>query len=60
MPDLNFEITQKDYEDYLVRKDSISNVRTRPDDQDFLDALLSVNMAKDPNGKKIIEIIRAL
>jgi hypothetical protein len=60
MSDLNLEISQKDYENYLSKKNTISNERTRPDDQDFLDALMSVDMAKDPNGKEIIRIIKAL
>ena len=36
------------------------NDRIRPDDQNFFDALMSVDMKNDPDGKKVIEIIKAL
>ena len=44
----------------LNKNDFTSNERIRPDDQIFFDALLSVDMKNDPDGKQIIEIIRAL
>jgi hypothetical protein len=57
---MDFTIDQKSYDEYLIKKDSISNERIRPDDQNFFDALMSVDMKNDPEGKKIIECIRAL
>ena len=57
---MDFVVDQKTYDEYISKKDSISNERIRPDDQNFFDALLSVDMKNDPDGKKIIEIIRSL
>ena len=57
---MDFAIDQKSYNEYLSKKDSISNERIRPDDQNFFDALMSVDMKNDPDGKRIIEIIKAL
>ena len=57
---MDFTIDQKTYDEYLAKKDSISNERIRPDDQSFFDALMSVDMKNDPNGKRVIEIIKAL
>jgi len=53
-------ISQESYNEYLSKNDSISNERIRPDDQNFLDALMSIDMNNDPDGKRIIEFIRAL
>jgi len=57
---VNFTIDQTNFNEYLEKKDSISNERIRPDDQNFFDALMSVDMKKDPDGIRIIEIIKAL
>jgi hypothetical protein len=57
---MNFTIDQKSYNEYLAKKDSIGNERIRPDDQNFFDALMSVDMKNDPDGKRVIEIIRTL
>ena len=57
---MNFTIDQTNFNEYLEKKDSISNERIRPDDQNFFDALMSVDMKKDPDGIRIIEIIKAL
>ena len=57
---MDFAIDPKSYNDYLAKKDSISNERIRPDDQNFFDALMSVDMKNDPDGKRIIEIIKTL
>ena len=51
---------QKSYGKYLSKDDSIRNNRIRPDDQNFFDALMSIDMKNDPDGKRVIEIIRAL
>ena len=57
---MDFEIDQKHYEEYLKKKDTISNERIRPDNQNFFDVLLSVDMINNPDGKKVIEIIKSL
>ena len=58
--EMDFTIEQDSYNEYLEKEDYISNERIRPDNQNFFDALLSVDMKNDPSGKRIIEIIRAL
>jgi len=57
---LNFKLDDNIFNEYLKKKDSIANDRIRPDDQNFFDALLSVDMKNDPDGIKIINIIKAL
>jgi hypothetical protein len=57
---MDFIIDEKTYSEYRTKKDSINNERLRPDDQNFFDALMSVDMKNDPDGKKVIEIIKAL
>ena len=57
---LNFEIDDNVFNKYLEKKDSVTNDRIRPDDQNFFDALLSVDMKNDPDGIEIINIIKAL
>jgi len=51
---------QKSYNKYLNNDNGIINDRIRPDDENFFDALMSVDMKNDPDGKKVIEIIKAL
>ena len=57
---MDLNIDQKSYSEYLEKKDSVSNERIRPDNQNFFDALMSVDMKNDPVGKRVIEIIKAL
>jgi hypothetical protein len=57
---MDFAIDQKSYNEYFEKKDYISNERIRPDGQNFFDALMSVDMKNDPDGKRVIEIIKAL
>jgi len=57
---MDFTINQDSYNEYLNKNNSISNERIRPDDQNFFDALMSVDMKNDPDGKQIIEFIKAL
>jgi len=57
---MDFKMDQKNYNEYLKKNDSISNERIRPDDQCFFDALMTIDMKNDPDGKKVIEIIKAL
>ena len=54
------DISQETYEKYLQKKETINNERIRPDDQNFFDAMLTVDMKNDPDGKRVIEIIKAL
>jgi len=57
---MDFTIDQNTFDEYLAKTDTISNERIRPDDENFFDALLSVDMKNDPDGKRIIESIRGL
>ena len=57
---MEITIDQKAFDDYLKKNDTIHNERIRPDDENFFDAILSVDMENDPEGKQIIEAIRAL
>ena len=58
--EMDFTIDQNSYDEYLEKEDFISNERIRPDNQNFFEALLSVDMKNDPDGKRIIKIIKAL
>ena len=51
---------QKSYKKYLAENDYPVNDRIRPNDENFFDALMSVDMKNDPDGKRVIEIIKAL
>ena len=57
---MDLTINKKSYSKYLKKEDLISNERIRSDNQNFFDALLSVDMKNDHDGKKVIEIIKAL
>jgi len=57
---MDFELDDESFNQYLKKKDSITNDRIRPDEQNFFDALLSVDMKNDPDGIRIINIIKAL
>jgi len=57
---MDFTIDQNSYDEYLEKEDFISNERIRPDNQNFFEALLSVDMKNDPDGKRVIKIIKAL
>jgi len=57
---MDLVISQETYEKYLQKKDTVNNERIRPDDQNFFDAIMSVDMKNDPDGKRVIEIIKAL
>jgi len=53
-------IDQKSYKEYLAKKDTISNERIRPDNQTFLDAIMTIDMKTHPDGKRVIQILKAL
>jgi hypothetical protein len=57
---MNFAVDKKSYKEYLEKNDYISNERIRPDDQNLFDALMTVDMKNDPDGKRVIQIIKAL
>ncbi|MDR2922836.1 MAG: hypothetical protein LBU85_05790 [Treponema sp.] len=57
---MNFAVDKKSFNEYLKKKDCIHNERIRPDDQNFFDAFMSVDMKNDPDGRRVIEIIKAL
>jgi hypothetical protein len=56
------KFSREAYKDYLENKDIFSNERIRPEDVSFLDAMLSeeANFTNTPEGKQIVEIIKAL
>ena len=61
MVDVKWEAEfQESYKKYLTKDDYPMNDRIRSDDQNFFDALMSVDMKNDPDGKQVIEIIKAL
>jgi hypothetical protein len=49
-------LTDTIYQDFLEKKDNISNNRIRPDDTDFFEALSQddADMSKTPEGRQII------
>ena len=57
---MDITISEEAYEKYRGKKDIISNIRLRPDNQDFFDALLSVDMTATPEGRDILDAIRKL
>jgi hypothetical protein len=57
---MDFVIEEEVFDEYLSKNDTINNERIRPDDENFFDALLTVDMENDPDGRRVIEIIKAL
>ena len=57
---MNFAISQEAYERYLQKKDTINNNRLRPENEIFIDALMSVDMTSTPEGREILETIKKL
>ena len=61
--DIDEFFTGESYQEFLDKEKSrrpICDKRLRGKDENFFDALLSVDMKNDPDGKKVIEIIKAL
>jgi len=54
------EVFKNSYAKYKSKGASVHNDRIRPDKQNFFDALMSVDMKNDQDGKRVIEIIKAL
>jgi hypothetical protein len=57
---MNLNISQEAYDKYLQKKDNISNVRLRPENETFIDAIMSADMTKTPEGREILDTIKAL
>ena len=57
---MDLAISQEAYEKYLSKKDIISNTRIRPENEDFFDALMSVDMTATPEGREILDTIKKL
>lgn len=52
--------SEKSYQSYIEKKDSVFNERLRGEDETFFDALLSeeADISKTPEGKEALELIR--
>jgi len=57
---INLSFSQDAYDKYISQKNVVSNERIRPDNESFLDAMLSVDMTATPEGREILDIIRNL
>jgi hypothetical protein len=59
---MKFVLTGEDYEEYLNKKDHITNARIRPDGIDFFDWLSSedADMSKTPEGRQLIEALQSV
>ncbi|GHT86707.1 hypothetical protein FACS189491_03390 [Spirochaetia bacterium] len=60
--DFNFTLTDADYQEYLKKREHISNNRYRRDDEDIYDVLLSeeADMSRTPEGRQIIAALQSL
>ena len=57
---IDLSVSQEAYDKYLLKKNIISNTRIRPDNEDFFDALMSVDMTATPYGREMLDSIRML
>jgi hypothetical protein len=57
---MDITISKEAYEKYLGKKAIVSNARLRSANEDFYDALLSVDMTVTPEGRDILDAIRKL
>ena len=57
---IKLSVSQAAYDRYLSKKNVVSNKRVRPDNESFLDALLSVDMTATPEGREILDVIKKL
>jgi len=57
---MDITISQEAYENYLQKRDNISNIRLRPENETFFDAIMSVDMTATPEGREILDTIRKL
>ena len=57
---MKITISQEAYERYRQREHTVSNSRLRAKNEDFFDALLSVDMTATPERRATLEAIRKL
>ena len=57
---MDLSISQDTYNRYAKKSGVISNRRIRPENEGFIDALLSVDMVSTPDRKEAMNIIRNL
>jgi len=57
---MDITISQEAYKRYLEKKEVIGNKRLRPENQTFIDALLSVDMTATPERRETLEAIKKL
>ena len=57
---IDLAVSQEAYDKYILKKNVISNTRLRPDNEDFFDALMSVDMSATPDGREMLDSIRML
>jgi hypothetical protein len=53
-------ISDSAYEKYLQKNDTVSNSRLRPENENFFDAMMSVDMNATPERREILKIIQEL
>jgi hypothetical protein len=57
---MNLAVSPEAYNRYLLKNNIINNKRVRPDNETFLDAMLSVDMTATPEGRRILDAIKKL
>jgi hypothetical protein len=59
---MDFTLTNEDYQKFLKEKEYVSNVRIRPDDMNIFEWLNEAyeNMEKTPEGQRIIAAVQAI
>jgi hypothetical protein len=57
---MNVAISQEAYEKYLQKKDTVSNIRLRPENETFFDAMMSIDMTATPERRDTLNSIRKL
>ena len=57
---MDLTISREAYERYLKKKEVIGNKRLRPENENFIDALLSVDMTATPERRETLEAIKKL
>jgi hypothetical protein len=59
---MNFTLTDEAFEEYLTKKDYISNTRIRPDDMNIFEWLSAIDadMSKTPEGRQLIAALQSI
>jgi hypothetical protein len=60
MATIDSNISQEAYEKHLEKKGNISNIRLRPENETFFDAMMSMDMNSTPEEREILDAIRNL